>query len=60
MNYGLRKKEVDDGTGRTSKPFSNAMLPSLLRVKIDHTSFNTWKHCQRKTERTGQLFRSAS
>eukprot|EP00957_Ditylum_brightwellii_P074124 5632616-Ditylum_brightwellii.AAC.1 len=35
--------EVDDGTGRTSKPFSNAMLSSLLCAKVDHASFNTWK-----------------
>eukprot|EP00957_Ditylum_brightwellii_P009498 716393-Ditylum_brightwellii.AAC.1 len=35
--------EVDDGTGRTSKPFSDAMLPSLLLAKVEHASFNTWK-----------------
>eukprot|EP00957_Ditylum_brightwellii_P162379 12365010-Ditylum_brightwellii.AAC.1 len=36
------KIEVDDGTGRASKPFSNAMLPNLLCAKVDQASFNTW------------------
>eukprot|EP00957_Ditylum_brightwellii_P079888 6075985-Ditylum_brightwellii.AAC.1 len=40
--------EVDDGTGRTSKPFSNAMFPSLLHAKVDHASFNTWKALSEK------------
>eukprot|EP00957_Ditylum_brightwellii_P072355 5499285-Ditylum_brightwellii.AAC.1 len=35
--------KVHDGIGRTSKPFSDVMLPSLLRAKVDDTSFNTWK-----------------
>eukprot|EP00957_Ditylum_brightwellii_P104740 7982547-Ditylum_brightwellii.AAC.1 len=49
MNDCLKKMEVDDGTGRTSKPFGNAMLPSLLRAKVDHTSFNTcWKALSEK------------
>eukprot|EP00957_Ditylum_brightwellii_P070090 5323454-Ditylum_brightwellii.AAC.1 len=43
MNDCLKKMEVDDGTGRTSKPFSDAMFPSLLCAKVDHASFNTWK-----------------
>eukprot|EP00957_Ditylum_brightwellii_P017123 1290871-Ditylum_brightwellii.AAC.1 len=40
--------EVNDGTGRSAKPFSNAMLLSLLRTKADHTSFNTWKALSEK------------
>eukprot|EP00957_Ditylum_brightwellii_P014344 1079625-Ditylum_brightwellii.AAC.1 len=40
--------EVEDGTGRTAKPFSNAMLPSLLRAKVDHASFNTWEALSEK------------
>eukprot|EP00957_Ditylum_brightwellii_P088597 6748439-Ditylum_brightwellii.AAC.1 len=35
--------EVEDGTDRASKPFSNAMLPSLLYAEVDHASLNTWK-----------------
>eukprot|EP00957_Ditylum_brightwellii_P072480 5507663-Ditylum_brightwellii.AAC.1 len=48
MNDCLKTMEVDDGTGRTAKPFSNAMLPSLLRAKVDHASFNTWKALSEK------------
>eukprot|EP00957_Ditylum_brightwellii_P025010 1892479-Ditylum_brightwellii.AAC.1 len=40
--------EVDDGTGRSTKPFSNAMIPSLLRAKVDHTSFHSWKALSEK------------
>eukprot|EP00957_Ditylum_brightwellii_P041522 3144735-Ditylum_brightwellii.AAC.1 len=40
--------EVDDGTGTSTKPFSNAMLPSLLSAKVDHASFNTWKALSEK------------
>eukprot|EP00957_Ditylum_brightwellii_P188370 14340289-Ditylum_brightwellii.AAC.1 len=40
--------EVEDGTGRTSKPFSNAMFPYLLHAKVDHASFNTWKALSEK------------
>eukprot|EP00957_Ditylum_brightwellii_P160010 12180305-Ditylum_brightwellii.AAC.1 len=40
--------EVDGGTSRTSKPFSNAMLPSLLCAKVDHASFNTWNALSEK------------
>eukprot|EP00957_Ditylum_brightwellii_P070427 5351108-Ditylum_brightwellii.AAC.1 len=40
--------EVDNGTGRISKPFSNAMFPILLRAKSDHASFNTWKALSEK------------
>eukprot|EP00957_Ditylum_brightwellii_P196246 14952610-Ditylum_brightwellii.AAC.1 len=40
--------EVDDGTSRTSKHFSNAMLPSLLLAKVDHASFNIWKTLSEK------------
>eukprot|EP00957_Ditylum_brightwellii_P082787 6294281-Ditylum_brightwellii.AAC.1 len=47
-NDCLKKMEVDDETGRTSKPFSNAMLPSLLCAKVDHASFDTWKALSEK------------
>eukprot|EP00957_Ditylum_brightwellii_P174430 13280788-Ditylum_brightwellii.AAC.1 len=40
--------EVDDGTGRTAKPCSNAIFPSLLCARVDHTSFNTWKALSEK------------
>eukprot|EP00957_Ditylum_brightwellii_P151564 11542413-Ditylum_brightwellii.AAC.1 len=40
--------EVDDGTGRTAKPSSKAMLKSLLCAKVDHTSFNIWKALSEK------------
>eukprot|EP00957_Ditylum_brightwellii_P040943 3100277-Ditylum_brightwellii.AAC.1 len=43
MNDCLKKMEVDDGTGRSDKPFSDVMLPSLLHAKVDHASFNTCK-----------------
>eukprot|EP00957_Ditylum_brightwellii_P197442 15043058-Ditylum_brightwellii.AAC.1 len=44
MNDCLKKRKVDDGTGTTAKPFSNAMLPSLLiHAKVDHALYNTWK-----------------
>eukprot|EP00957_Ditylum_brightwellii_P139184 10608257-Ditylum_brightwellii.AAC.1 len=36
---------------RTSKPFNNAMLPSLLCAKVDHTSFNNWKALSEKDRR---------
>eukprot|EP00957_Ditylum_brightwellii_P182584 13907708-Ditylum_brightwellii.AAC.1 len=48
MNDCLKNMEVDDGTGRTAKPFSNVMLPSLLRARVDHVSFNTWKALSEK------------
>eukprot|EP00957_Ditylum_brightwellii_P055352 4195269-Ditylum_brightwellii.AAC.1 len=40
--------EVDDEAGRTAKPFSDAMLPSLLCANVDHASFNTWKALSEK------------
>eukprot|EP00957_Ditylum_brightwellii_P046510 3530119-Ditylum_brightwellii.AAC.1 len=43
--------EVDDGTGTSAKPFSNIMLPSLLRAKVDHASFNTWKALSEKNRK---------
>jgi hypothetical protein len=45
VNECLKRMEVDDGTGtgKTTKPFSNSMLPSMLRAKIEHPSFVTWK-----------------
>eukprot|EP00957_Ditylum_brightwellii_P041090 3111221-Ditylum_brightwellii.AAC.2 len=43
MNDCLKKMEVDGGTGGTTKPFSDAMLPSILCAKDDHSSLNTWK-----------------
>eukprot|EP00957_Ditylum_brightwellii_P179143 13648280-Ditylum_brightwellii.AAC.1 len=42
------KMEVDDGAGRTTKPFSNAMLPSLQCAKVNQASFNTWKAISEK------------
>eukprot|EP00957_Ditylum_brightwellii_P101998 7773969-Ditylum_brightwellii.AAC.1 len=35
--------EIDDRAGGTMEPFSYDMLPTLLCVKFDHASFNTWK-----------------
>ena len=40
--------EIPDNVGGTIKPFSEAMLPSLLRAKIDHPSFTTWKALSEK------------
>eukprot|EP00957_Ditylum_brightwellii_P139242 10612364-Ditylum_brightwellii.AAC.1 len=48
MNDCSKKMEVDDGAGRTFKPFSDAIFPSLLHVKVDHASFNTWKALSEK------------
>jgi hypothetical protein len=43
INECLKCMEVDDDTGGTTKPFSDAMLPILLQAKLDHPSFATWK-----------------
>eukprot|EP00957_Ditylum_brightwellii_P193338 14720679-Ditylum_brightwellii.AAC.1 len=40
--------EVDDGTGRTSKPFNKVILPCLLCAKVGHALFNTWKALSEK------------
>eukprot|EP00957_Ditylum_brightwellii_P091355 6955857-Ditylum_brightwellii.AAC.1 len=39
---------ADDGTGRITKAFSDAMLLSLRRAKVDHALFNTWKALSEK------------
>eukprot|EP00957_Ditylum_brightwellii_P010765 815950-Ditylum_brightwellii.AAC.1 len=41
VNKCLKRMEVDNGTGtgKTTKPFSDSMLTSLLRAKIEHPSF---------------------
>eukprot|EP00957_Ditylum_brightwellii_P009812 740019-Ditylum_brightwellii.AAC.2 len=43
INKCLKKMEVDDGAGGTTKSFSDAMLPSLLSTKVEHSAFDTWK-----------------
>ena len=48
VNECLKRMEIPDSDGRTTKPFSEAMLPSLLRAKIDHPSFSTWKALSEK------------
>eukprot|EP00957_Ditylum_brightwellii_P114472 8728245-Ditylum_brightwellii.AAC.1 len=48
MNDCLKKMEVNDGAGKTTKPSSDAMFPSLLCAKVDHASFNTWKALSEK------------
>eukprot|EP00957_Ditylum_brightwellii_P081961 6232507-Ditylum_brightwellii.AAC.1 len=35
--------EIDNGAGGTTKPISDALLPSMFRVKVDHPMFETWK-----------------
>ena len=40
VNECLKRMEISDSDGRTTKPFSEAMLPSLLRAKIHHPSFS--------------------
>ena len=32
-----------DGTGGTTKPVSDVLLPSLFRAKIQHPTYDTWK-----------------
>eukprot|EP00957_Ditylum_brightwellii_P076215 5793555-Ditylum_brightwellii.AAC.1 len=41
VNECLKRMEVDNGTGtgKTTKPFSDSMLPIMLRAKIEHPSF---------------------
>lgn len=50
VNETLKQMEVDDGMGGTTKPVSNALLPSLFRAKIDHPTFDTWKSLSEKTK----------
>eukprot|EP00957_Ditylum_brightwellii_P132592 10111511-Ditylum_brightwellii.AAC.1 len=42
--------EVDDGTGKMTKPVSDVLLPSLFRAKVDHPSFSAWKSLSEKTK----------
>eukprot|EP00957_Ditylum_brightwellii_P078168 5942947-Ditylum_brightwellii.AAC.1 len=42
--------EVDDGAGGTTKPFSDAMLPSLLRAKVEYSAFDIWKALSEKDQ----------
>eukprot|EP00957_Ditylum_brightwellii_P071675 5448778-Ditylum_brightwellii.AAC.1 len=46
--------EVDDEAGGTTKSFSDAMLPSLLRGKVDHAPINTWKALSEKDRKGWQ------
>eukprot|EP00957_Ditylum_brightwellii_P031065 2353430-Ditylum_brightwellii.AAC.1 len=40
--------EIQDGAGETAQSFSKIMLPCLLRVKLEHLSFNAWKALSKK------------
>eukprot|EP00957_Ditylum_brightwellii_P039985 3026499-Ditylum_brightwellii.AAC.1 len=48
INDCLKKMEIDDEAGQTTKPFSDAMLPSLVCAKVDHALFNTQKALSKK------------
>ena len=52
VNESLKRMEVDNGKGGTTKPVSDALLPSLFRAKVDHPTFETWKSLSEKTKET--------
>ena len=52
VNESLKRMEVDNGMGGTTKPVSDALLPSLFRAKVDHPTFETWKSLYEKTKET--------
>eukprot|EP00957_Ditylum_brightwellii_P057986 4397308-Ditylum_brightwellii.AAC.1 len=41
INECLKKMGVDDGAGGAIKPFNDAIIPSLLRAKVEHSAFDT-------------------
>ena len=43
INECLKRMEVPDGHGGTTKPVSDILLPSLFRAKIHHPTYETWK-----------------
>ena len=43
VNECLKQMELEDANGTTRKAFSETMLPSLFRAKVDHHAFNLWK-----------------
>ena len=51
-NESLKRMEVEIGQGGTTKPVSDALLPSLFRAKVDHPTFETWKSLSEKTKET--------
>ena len=46
----LKRMEVDDGNGGTTKQIGDALLPSVFRAKINHPTFNTWKLISEKNK----------
>eukprot|EP00957_Ditylum_brightwellii_P029536 2231568-Ditylum_brightwellii.AAC.1 len=48
VNESLKRMEVDNGAGGTTKPISDALLPSIFRAKVDHPTFETWKSLSEK------------
>eukprot|EP00957_Ditylum_brightwellii_P135053 10297082-Ditylum_brightwellii.AAC.1 len=42
VNESLKRMEMDDGQGNTIKPICDALIPSMLRAKIDEPTFETW------------------
>ena len=43
VNECLKRMEVEDGQGGTTRPVSNVLLPSIFRAKVDHPTYDTWK-----------------